>query len=97
MLVTDHKLLVTLLGRKKAILPLTAAPLQRWAIILTVYSYEIEYKSTHQHANADSLSWLPLEVTDNTMNEVNIFNIAQVEAMLVTAERATTGTKKIHH
>ena len=45
-LVTDHKPLVTLLGPKKGIPPLVAARLQRWAIILAAYSYEIEYKST---------------------------------------------------
>ena len=57
-LVTDHKPLVTLLGPKKGISPLAAPWLQRWAIILAAYSYEIEYKSIQQHANADSLSHL---------------------------------------
>ena len=93
-LVTDHKPLVTLLGPKKAIPPLAAARLQRWAIMLAAYSYEIEYKSTQHHANADSLSRLPLKVTDNPMDEINIFNIAQVEAMPVTAEQVATATKK---
>ena len=93
-LVTDHKPLVTLLGPKKAIPPLAAARLQRWAIILAAYSYEIEYKSTQHHVNADSLSRLPLKVTDNPMDEINILNIAQVEAMPVTAEQVATETKK---
>ena len=55
-LVTDHKPLVSLFGPKKAIPPLAAARLQRWAITLSAYSYDIEYKSTSEHANADSLS-----------------------------------------
>ena len=75
-LVTDHKPLVTLLGPKNAIPPLAAARLQRWAIILAAYSYEIEYKSTQNHANADSLSSLPLKIDDNSIDEINIFNIA---------------------
>ena len=53
-LLTDHKPLVTLFGHNKTIPPLAAARLQRWAIILSAYAYEIEYKPTCQHANADS-------------------------------------------
>ena len=62
--VTDHKPLVTLFGPKKAIPPLTAARLQRLAIMLSAYMYDIEYKLTSQHAKADSLSHLPKKVTE---------------------------------
>ena len=93
-LVTDHKPLVTLLGLNNAIPPLAAAQLQRWAIILAAYLYEIEYKSTQNHANADSLSRLPLKVTDNSIDEVTISNIAQVEAMPVTAQKVATSTQR---
>ena len=79
----DHKRLVTLLGPKKAIPPLAAARLQRWAILLPAYSYDIEFKPTLQHANADGLSRLPLaEPTSSSLNEVNVFNMSQVEACL---------------
>ena len=93
-LVADHKALVTLLGPKNAIPPLAAARLQRWAIILATYSYEIEYRSTQNHANADSLSCLPLKVTDNSIDEVTIFNIAQVEVMPITAQKVATATQR---
>ena len=85
-LITDHKPLVTLLGPKNAIPPLTAARLQRQVIILAAYSYKIEYKSSQNHANAGSLCCLPLKVTDNSIDEINTFNIAQVEAMSVTVD-----------
>ena len=42
-LVTDHKPLLTLLGPKSPIPPLAAARLQRWALILTAYNYDIQY------------------------------------------------------
>ena len=45
-LVTDHKPLTTLLGPKKSIPTLAAARLQRWALLLLAYSYEIEWKLT---------------------------------------------------
>jgi len=80
-LVTDHKPLVTLLGPKKAIPPLEAARLQRWAIILAAYMYDIEYRPMHQHANADGLSRLPVETETEVVDEASIFNVAQISAL----------------
>ena len=93
-LVTDHKPLVSLFGPKKAIPPLAAARLQRWAITLSAYSYEIEYKPTKLHANADSLSRLPLPSTETSEDLVNVFNVAQVEALPVTSLQVSAATKK---
>ena len=58
-LVTDHKPLVTIFGSKKGIPTIIASRLQRWSIILSAYTYEIVYKSTAKHGNADGLSRLP--------------------------------------
>ena len=52
-LYTDHKSFTTILSPKKEILPLSAATLQRWALLLDAYSYDIVYKSTEDHAIAD--------------------------------------------
>lgn len=59
-LVTDHKPLLSILGPKKGIPPLAAARMQHWALILAAYQYDIQYKSSEQHGNCDSLSRLPL-------------------------------------
>ncbi len=45
-IVTDHKPLTAILGPKKGVPPLAAARLQRLAILLSAYSYEIEFKVT---------------------------------------------------
>ena len=60
-LITDY-MLTTILGHKKGIhvLSLAAAHLQCWAILLSAYDYAIQYKSTNNHCNAESLSGLPL-------------------------------------
>ncbi len=59
MLVTDHKPLLAIFGEKKGIPVLAASRLQRWALKLACYSYEIQFKPTAQHGNADCLSRLP--------------------------------------
>ena len=96
-LVTDHKPLTTLLGPKKSIPPLAAARLQRWALLLSAYTYEIEWKPTREHANADGLSRLPLqgekpECQSSTADAA--FVIGQVQALPVTAERLETATRQ---
>ena len=53
MLITDHKPLTTIFSPKSHLPALTAARLQRWAIILSGYQ---EFRATDKHANADGLS-----------------------------------------
>lgn len=48
-LVTDHKLLLKILGPKTGAPPLAAARMQRWSLILAAYTYEIQYKPSEQH------------------------------------------------
>ncbi|XP_037528675.1 uncharacterized protein K02A2.6-like [Rhipicephalus sanguineus] len=59
-LVTDHKPLTGLLNPKKAIPPMAAARIQRWALFLANYSYTVQYRKGSDHSNADALSRLPL-------------------------------------
>ena len=58
---TDHKPLLTILGPKSAVPTLAAARLQRWALILASYHYEVVFRSISEHSNADGLSRLPAE------------------------------------
>lgn len=58
-LVTDHKPLLAILGPKKAIPTMAAARMQRWAVFLSAHDYDIEYRKSEDHANADALSRLP--------------------------------------
>ena len=58
-LVTDHKPLLSIFSPTKAIPSITANRLARWALTLSQYEYEIEYRKTSDHGNADALSRLP--------------------------------------
>ena len=94
-LVTDHKPLTYILGPKRGIPPLSAARLQRWALILAAYNYNIEYRPTGAHANADSLSRLPLksERSRVTLDEPAVFNVSQLESLPVTAKQLQAATR----
>ena len=60
MLVTDHEPLTAIFGPKKGIPPLATARLQFWVVLLSAYKYDIIFKPTLAHANANGLSRLPL-------------------------------------
>ncbi|XP_073841558.1 uncharacterized protein [Musca autumnalis] len=55
---TDHKPLLTIFGSKKGIPVYTANRLQRWALILLTYDFDIKYTNTKDFGHADVLSRL---------------------------------------
>ena len=59
-ILTYHKPLLTLFGENKPISPQASARVQRWALTLAMYNYQIAFKPTAVHSNADVLSRLPL-------------------------------------
>ena len=59
-ILSDHKPLQHLFSPRRPVPPLASARIQRWALTLGAYDYTIEYKPGPEHANADSLSRLPL-------------------------------------
>ena len=71
--------------------------LQRWALLLSAYAYDIEFKPTLQHANADGLSRLPLPTEHPTVQSVSTgsaFTMGQIQALPVTAELLQTATRQ---
>ena len=63
-ILSDHKPLQHLFSASRPVPPLASARIQRWALTLGAYDYSIEYKPGPEHANANTLSRLPLpEVT----------------------------------
>lgn len=57
-LVTDHKPLLSIFGSKNGIPVYSANRLQRWALILTTYDFNIQYTSSTEIGTADMLSRL---------------------------------------
>lgn len=61
-LVTDHKPLEKIFGADHAIPDRVSSRLQRWALTLMGYDYDLVYKQGQKHLNADALSRLPMNV-----------------------------------
>ena len=60
---SDHKPFQHLFNENRLIPSLASARIQRWALALSAYEYNIVYKSGNSNANADLLSRLPLPET----------------------------------
>ena len=96
-LITDHQPLTTIFHPQKAIPVTAAARIQRWALFLSGFRYDIEYKNTKKHANADALSRLPLPCTSEDLKHqdpVDVFHLKQIETLPVTVKRLRQETHR---
>jgi len=61
---------------------MTSNRLQRWGIILLAYNFDIKYRSTTAHGNADALSRLPLSLDPLFDKEEKCFNIVDISCLV---------------
>ncbi len=85
-LITDHQPLVSIFNVQKGFSLMALARLQRWSLFLGVHQYDIEYKGTKLHNNADGLSRLPLKlaVESKEMDPADMFHTSIVSQFPVT-------------
>lgn len=95
-LLTDHRPLTLLLGPKRGIPVLAESRLQRWAIQLSAYQYDIEYRASEDHANADALSRLPrktVEEPDDWSVEADQVNRVQMQRAPINVSQIREATR----
>ncbi|XP_052771110.1 uncharacterized protein K02A2.6-like [Mya arenaria] len=94
-LVTDHKPLLAIFSPRKGLSSTTGARLQRYALFLSGYIYDIQYKSTTSHGNCDSLSRLPLKETEiNKLDATEEFLNSLIDKLPVTCSQIASATRK---
>ncbi|GFW02274.1 uncharacterized protein K02A2.6 [Trichonephila clavipes] len=94
-LITDHKPLIAIFGSKRGLPVLAATRLLHYALILQSFEFDIIFRKTIEHGNADFLSRLPktseeLEVKD----DITIFQMSQIEALPVTSKELRQETSE---
>ena len=67
---TDNLALKNLLSEKQAVPRNSSARVQRWALMLSSYDYQITFRPTFKHSNADALSRLPLETMEDKADDL---------------------------
>lgn len=77
-LVTDHKPLTAIFGDQKGVPALAAMRLQRWAVLLGAYDYEIVYKRSEENSNADYLSRFSVGKVDSVHSVESVENCYSV-------------------
>ena len=63
--------------------PIAAGCLVRWSLILAQYDYELKFRSTKEHCNADMLSRLPTSVKSELPVDNMIYSL-QIDTLPVT-------------
>ena len=62
---------MTIFHPNKGIPEIASSRLQRWAIILSTYDYQVKYQPSAQHGNADGLSRLPIQEEPHVQDQEN--------------------------
>lgn len=92
-LVTDHEPLVKIFSPTAGLPVFSAARMQHYAIFLQAFDYKIKYRNTKDHANADTMSRLPVEKTRaQQFDEPDSLEIAQIETLPVTLKELAKET-----
>lgn len=87
LLQTDHKPLAVIFGSKRGVPAVAAARLQRWALLLASYNFEIKYRRGRDIPHADALSRLPLQTEDKEEQVNNHFSAVVNFVDFVTVDR----------
>ncbi|XP_037037375.1 uncharacterized protein K02A2.6-like [Bradysia coprophila] len=77
---TDHRPLLAIFGSKKGIPPMAAGRLQRWALYLANFTFDIEHIKGRDNAIADFLSRFPTEESDDGVPDVCYVNFLTTTA-----------------
>ena len=96
-LITDHQPLTAIFSQVKNLPSMTAARLQRYAFLLAGYQYDIVYRKTSDHGNANGLSRLPINSpateADAGGDAVETFHVSQFDPLPVAAEQVRRETR----
>ncbi|XP_062715253.1 uncharacterized protein K02A2.6-like [Aedes albopictus] len=93
-LLTDNKPLKQIFSDTKGLPKMCALRMQHYATFLASFNYDIQFRPTSQHCNADAFSRLPLRETrpDNVIEEVDYLEVHIIETLPLTVDELAKAT-----
>ena len=89
---TDHKPLLGLLRADRPILVMSSPRVQRWAVTLAGYSYDLVYQRGVDHGNADCMSRLPAPgLLESPVPADIVLTLEQLDTTLITSAMCGSG------
>lgn len=93
-LVPDHRSLVQIFVPIKNLPIYSAMRMQHYAIFLQRFNYDIRYRRSENHANADCLSRLPIKSDTGIINVIDVFQLESINALPLTVNKIAQETQK---
>ncbi|KAI5746646.1 hypothetical protein M8J77_005896 [Diaphorina citri] len=92
-LITDHKPLVSIFNPNKMLPSVTASRLFNYAHFLSGFDYDIAYRKTGDHGNADFLSRFPTGKCKEDIDSASFFQMNQISSIPVKYEEILSHTR----
>ncbi|XP_055623548.1 uncharacterized protein LOC129766977 [Toxorhynchites rutilus septentrionalis] len=94
MLMTYNQAISKIFGEHKDLPVMSAIRMQHYATYLQSFDYEIRFRKSKDHANADAMSRIPLPQADpeNIIEEADVIELNQIETLPVTAAELAQAT-----
>lgn len=93
-LITDNRPLTQILSPTKGLPTLSATRMQHYAIFMQSFDYDIRYRKSAEHSNADALSRLPLPEINTRKEEAGMIELNAIETLPLSVEELGIATSK---
>ncbi|XP_065073044.1 uncharacterized protein LOC135697359 [Ochlerotatus camptorhynchus] len=93
-LITENQAISKIFSESKGLPVMSALRMQHYATYLQSFDYEIRFRKSADHANADALSRMPLKRMDpeNVIEESDVVEINQIDTLPLTAAELSEAT-----
>ncbi|XP_011883709.1 PREDICTED: uncharacterized protein LOC105570867 [Vollenhovia emeryi] len=91
-LITDHRPLTQIFSPTKSLPIYTALRMQHYSLFLQGFNYDIKYRKSELHSNADCLSRLPIPRNSDVQDPVDVFQLSTFDTLPITAQEVATAT-----
>nr|XP_029723943.1 uncharacterized protein K02A2.6-like [Aedes albopictus] len=95
-LVTDNHAITKIYNEHKGLPVMSALRMQHYATFLQSFDYEVRFRKSVDHANADAMSRCPLKqsVPENVVEESDVVEMNQIDALPLTADELSQATSE---